>query len=121
MALAESINVRVENTLTTLLNPTQDYMIIGGIASNLLVTDGYLTVRPFLVNVRVERGFPFQLQTKVFLQSGSKLDCLVSDVPINLLWNSEGLDNWNSGNTEIWDTPQPGYGSIMLNLTVAAI
>ena len=121
MALAESINIRVENNLTTLLNPTQDYMLIGGVASNLLPTDGYLTIRPFLFNAKVEQGNPWQLQTKVFLNSGSKMDCLVSDVPINLIWNSEGLDNWNSGNIETWDVPQPGYGSILLNLTVAAI
>ena len=121
MALAESINVKVENTLTPLLNPTQDYMVIGGVASNLLATDGYLTIRPFLVNARVERGNPWQLQTKVFLQSVSKLDSLVSDVPLNLLWNSEGIDNWNSGNIGTWNVPQPGYGSILLNLTVAAI
>jgi len=121
MALAESINIRVENNLTTLLNPTQDYMLIGGVASNLLSTDGYLTIRPFLFNAKIEQGNPWQLQTKVFLNSGSKMDCLVSDVPINLIWDSDGINNWDSDNVEGWNSPSPGYGSTLLNLTVAAI
>ena len=49
------------------------------------------------------------------------MDCLVSDVPINLIWDSDGINNWDSDNVEGWNSPSPGYGSTLLNLTVAAI
>lgn len=120
MALAESINIKVENSLTTLINRETDVMVIGGIASNLLSTDSYLTIRPFLVNAKIDQGFPFQLQSKVFIPGGVAMVAIVSETPINLIWNVSG-DGWNSGNIEDWNSSDLAFASVLLNLTIAEI
>lgn len=120
MAIAESIKQKIENTLTPLLAPSQDYMIIGGIASNLLSTDAYLTIESVVYNEEIKRGSCFQFQIKDLLLQESTLVAIASDTPITN-WESGDSDIWNSSSLDIWDSSQPGYASVLLKLTVAAI
>jgi hypothetical protein len=96
-------------------------MVVGGIASNLTSVDAYLTLKPFLVNAKVERGFPFQLQTKILLTTGQALQSWASDAPVNMLWDLQGIDNWNSGLINNWNSASIADVSILLDLTVAEI
>lgn len=121
MALAENIRQKVNNNLTVLLTAISDYMLIGGYVSNLLETDAYLTIKPFLINTKIERGSPLQLTSKVLVEQGEKLGAIASDVPINLVWNSSDQNEWNSEDLTDWNSPEPGIASVLLNLTIAGI
>lgn len=121
MALAENIRQKINNNLTTLLSSDQDCMIIGGYANNLLTTDGYLTIRPFLFNAKIEQGVPFQFSSKVFIPQGEVLSAIASGIPISVAWNSDDIDDWNSGNDTDWNSAQPGEALILLTLTMAGI
>lgn len=120
MAIAQSIKWKI-NQPATLLSPTQDTMVIGGIASNLTPVDAYLTLKPFLINAKIEQGFPFQLQTKTLLTAGQILQGWASDAPVNLVWDLQGIDNWNSGLIDDWNSGEVGTASVFLDLTVAEI
>ncbi len=120
MAIAQSIRQRI-NQPTTLFTPTQDTMVIGGIASNLTSVDAYLTVKPLMVNAKIDQGFPFQLQTKILLTTGQALQIWASDTPVNLVWDLHGIDNWNSGLINDWNSASVGDVSVFLGLTVAEI
>ena len=120
MAIAQSIRQKI-NQPVTLLIPNQDTMVIGGIASNLTPTDAYLTLKPFLVNARIERGFPFQLQTKTLLTAGQILQGWASDAPVNLVWDTQGINDWNSGLVDDWNSASIGDVSVFLDLTIAEI
>ena len=121
MALGENIRQKVNNNLTVLLDATSDYMLIGGYVSNLLETDAYLTIKPFLINAKIERGIPLQLASKEFVEQGEKLGAIASDVPINLTWNSWDMNDWNSGELIDWNSPNPGASSVLLSLTMAEV
>lgn len=121
MALVENIRQEVNNNLSILLTATSDYMVIGGVISNLLPTDAYLTLKPFLVNVKIEQGIPWQLQTKTFIPSSGKIRAWATDTPVNLIWDFDDIDAWNSGSQEDWNTPESGDASVLLDLTVAPI
>lgn len=120
MALVENIRKKIDN-LNILLNANSDHMVIGGIASNLLPTNAYLTLKPFLVNAKIEQGIPWQLQTKTFIPVGGKIKAWATDTPVNLIWDLDDVDAWNSGNQEDWNTPESGDASVLLDLTVAPI
>ena len=120
MAIAQSIRQKI-NQPTTLLSPTQDTMVIGAIASNLTSVDTYLTLKPFLVNAKIEQGFPFQLQAKTLLTAGQILQGWASDAPVNLVWDLQGIDNWNSGLIDDWNSASIGDVSVFLDLTIAEI
>lgn len=121
MALAENIRQKVNNNLSILLNANADYMLIGGYVSNLLTTDGYLTIKPFLINAKIEQGIPLQFMSKEFISQGEIVEAIASDVPINLVWNSNDQNEWNSEDLTDWNSPEPGIASVLLNLTIAGI
>lgn len=121
MALAENIRQKINNNLSILLSANNDYMLIGGYASNLLATDGYLTIKPFLINAKIERGIPLQFVAKEFVSQGETISAIASDTPINLIWNYSDINDWNSGDTIDWNSPVPGDTSILLSLTIAEI
>lgn len=121
MALVENIRQEINNNLSILLTATSDYMVIGGIASNLLPTNAYLTLKPFLVNVKVEQGVPWQLQTKTFIPGDGKIRAWATDTPVNLIWDLDDVDAWNSGGSNDWNSSIPGEASVFLDLTVAPI
>lgn len=121
MALAENIRQKVNNDLTVLLDATSDHMLIGGYVSNLLETDAYLTIKPFIFNAKIERGIPLQLSSKVFVEQGEKLEAIASDVPISLIWNYWDGNDWNSEDVNDWNSHEPGAASVFLSLTIAEI
>lgn len=121
MALAESIKQTIGENPATLWNDPSDYMAIGAIASNLLSTDGYLTILPFVSSIKIERGNPWQLQTKTFIPSNQKIQAWASDVPVNMVWNLDSGWESEGWNTSSWNTPSPGLSSIFLDLTIAEI
>lgn len=121
MALVENIRQEVNNNLSTLLSTNSDYMVIGGIASNLLPTNAYLTLKPFLINVKVEQGVPWQLETKTFIPVNGKIRGWATNTPANLIWDLDDIDSWNSGNTNDWNLTQSEETSVFLDLTVAPI
>lgn len=121
MALVENIRQEVNNNLSILLSTNSDYMVIGGIASNLLSTDAYLTLKPFLVNAKVEQGIPLWIQSKTFISSGGKIRGWATDTPANLIWDLDDSDAWNSGNEGDWNIPESGVTSVLLDLTVAPL
>lgn len=120
MAIAQSIRQQI-NQPVTLFTPTQDTMVIGGIASNLTSVDAYLTIKPFLVNAKIEQGLPFQLQTKILLTTGQSLQSWASDTPVNMIWEFVSEDEWNSDNPDTWLSGSVGSASILLDLTIAEI
>lgn len=119
MALVENIRQEVNNNLSILLSTNSDYMVIGGIASNLLSVDTYLTLKPFLINAKIEQGIPWQLQTKTFIPGGGKIRGWATDTPANLIWDLDDIDSWNSVGSNDWNSPESGITSILLDLTVA--
>lgn len=121
MALVENIRQEINNNLSILLTTTSDYMVIGGIASNLLPSDAYLTIKPFLVNAKVEQGIPLWIQSKTFIPGGGKIRGWATDTPTNLIWSLDDIDSWNSGSSGDWNSSEPGDASVFLDLTVAPI
>lgn len=121
MALVENIRQKVNNNLSIPLSTNSDYMVIGGIASNILSTNAYLTLKPFLVNAKVEQGIPWQLQTKTFIPVNGKIRAWATDTPANLIWDLDDIDAWNSGGSNDWNSSIPGEASVFLDLTVAPI
>lgn len=121
MALVENIRQEVNNNLSILLTASGDYMVIGGIVSNLLSSDAYLTLKPFLVNAKIEQGIPLWIQSKTFISSSGKIRGWATDTPANLLWNLEDINDWNSGNSGDWNSPESGVTSVLLDLTVAPL
>lgn len=121
MALAENIRKKVNNNLTVLLTAISDYMLIGGYASNLLETDAYLTIKPFLFNAKIERGIPLQLSSKTLVGQGESLTAIASDTPIDLTWGSGDVNDWLSEDINNWLSPAPGEALVLLNLTIAGI
>lgn len=121
MALVENIRQKVDNNLSVLLELNSDYMVIGGIVSNLLSTDAYLTLKPFLINAKIEQGIPLWIQSKTFISNGGKIRAWATDIPSNLIWDLDDIDNWNSGNEEDWNLPESGVTSVLLDLTIAPV
>lgn len=122
MTIAASIRQRVNEPITLLPSQGQNIMIIGGIASNVSSIGAYLSIKPFLVNARIEPNIPFQLQTKTLLSSGQILRAWASDSPASIDWNSSSIDDWNSGYTEDWNSASIDNNvSVFLDLTIAEI
>lgn len=96
-------------------------MVIGGIASNLTSTDAYFTIKPFLVNAKIEQGFPFQLQTKVLLSAGQSLQGWASNTLVSMAWEFVTEDEWNSDNPAFWLSEGVGDALVLLDLTIAEI
>ena len=118
MAIATNIDQRIEGQ-KLLFTAATDTMIIGGIVSNLSVTDAYFSLKPFMVNAKIDQGFPFQLQTKLLTPKLKEVKAFAADAPINLLWDSS--DGWNSEVIEDWNGAIPNFIPVLLNLTIAEI
>jgi hypothetical protein len=118
MAIATNLNQRIEGQ-KLLFTAATDTMIIGGIVSNLSVTDAYFSLKPFMVNAKIDRGFPFQLQTKLLAPALTEVKAFATDTPVNLFWDSS--DGWNSEVLEDWNGSIPNFIPVLLNITIAEI
>lgn len=122
MAIAEAIKKKITENSSLIFTATgKDYMVIGGTVSNLLPTDVFLTLKPFLINARISPWEPFQLQTKLLLTQGEIITAWVSNAPININWLSGDSEDWNVEDINDWNSAQTGSVSIFLNLIVAGL
>lgn len=125
MAIAESINRKIQGQKLLFAAET-DTMIIGGVVSNLsgtpihlFSTPAFLTIKPFVINAKIDQGFPYQIQTKILAKEGTEVRAFATENPVALLWDSD--DGWNSGLTEEWNGVDPTFLPVLLNLTIAEI
>lgn len=118
MAIATNINQRIEGQ-KLLFTAVTDTMIVGGMVNNLSSTSSYFSLKPFMVNAKIDQGFPFQIQTKLLAPELTEVRAFATDVPINLLWDSS--DGWGSESEGDWNSSTPNFIPVLLNIAIAEI
>lgn len=125
MALGETITREISNSHTQsnlfIATGGKDYIVTGMTISNILYPNAFIILRRnnnILFGAEVKQGTPFELSTKIFLNSGDVLNAMLSDSVTKFNWNSSDYSKWNV-NQSSTDWNSSGYtGDARLSIII---